>query len=387
MDASGFISGKLKFQGNIAVISITVSFLIIIIAVAVSSGFRHAIRDGVAAVMGDVQITSIGSSSFGDSNPIPSELPSHDKILSIPGVASSSPVAFGAGIVKNEDFIHGIILKGSSDYNDSSMTVSIPRRLSEITGLKEGDPMVTYFVGEKMKVRKFTVASVYEDLVAFDDNLIVNASLQDVQRVNGWTPSEASLHEVRLLPQARGESLSREISDRIGATLMLSEDEDEQSLMTTTSANRYPQLFDWLRLLDFNVVFILILMIIVAGFNMISGLLIMLFRNISTIGTLKTLGMTDRSIGKVFLRVSSGVVLKGMLLGNGLGLLFCLVQSLTHFIKLDPASYFVSYVPVHVNIPLVLGADVFAYFAIMLLLLIPTLFIARVDPSQTVKMD
>ena len=387
MDASGFISGKLKFQGNIAVISITVSFLIIIIAVAVSSGFRHAIRDGVAAVMGDVQITSIGSSSFGDSNPIPSELPSHDKILSIPGVASTSPVAFGAGIVKNEDIIHGIILKGSSDYNDSSMTVSIPRRLSEITGLKEGDPMVTYFVGEKMKVRKFTVASVYEDLVAFDDNLIVNASLQDVQRVNGWTPSEASLHEVRLLPQARGESLSREISDRIGATLMLSEDEDEQSLMTTTSANRYPQLFDWLRLLDFNVVFILILMIIVAGFNMISGLLIMLFRNISTIGTLKTLGMTDRSIGKVFLRVSSGVVLKGMLLGNGLGLLFCLVQSLTHFIKLDPASYFVSYVQVHVNIPLILGADVFAYFAIMLLLLIPTLFIARVDPSQTVKMD
>ena len=387
MDASGFISGKLKFQGNIAVISITVSFLIIIIAVAVSSGFRHAIRDGVAAVMGDVQITSIGSSSFGDSNPIPSELPSHDKILSIPGVASSSPVAFGAGIVKNEDIIHGIILKGSSDYNDSSMTVSIPRRLSEITGLKEGDPMVTYFVGEKMKVRKFTVASVYEDLVAFDDNLIVNASLQDVQRVNGWTPSEASLHEVRLLPQARGESLSREISDRIGATLMLSEDEDEQSLMTTTSANRYPQLFDWLRLLDFNVVFILILMIIVAGFNMISGLLIMLFRNISTIGTLKTLGMTDRSIGKVFLRVSSGVVLKGMLLGNSLGLLFCLVQSLTHFIKLDPASYFVSYVPVHVNIPLILGADVFAYFAIMLLLLIPTLFIAMVDPSQTVKMD
>lgn len=387
MDASGFISGKLKFQGNIAVISITVSFLIIIIAIAVSSGFRHAIRDGVAAVMGDVQITSIGSSSFGDSNPIPSELPSHDKILSIPGVASSSPVAFGAGIVKNEDIIHGIILKGSSDYNDSSMTVSIPRRLSEITGLKEGDPMVTYFVGEKMKVRKFTVASVYEDLVAFDDNLIVNASIQDVQRVNGWTPSEASLHEVRLLPQARGESLSREISDRIGATLMLSEDEDEQSLMTTTSANRYPQLFDWLRLLDFNVVFILILMIIVAGFNMISGLLIMLFRNISTIGTLKTLGMTDRSIGKVFLRVSSGVVLKGMLLGNGLGLLFCLVQSLTHFIKLDPASYFVSYVPVHVNIPLILGADVFAYFAIMLLLLIPTLFIARVDPSQTVKMD
>lgn len=387
MDASGFISGKLKFQGNIAVISITVSFLVIIIAVAVSSGFRHAIRDGVAAVMGDIQIASIGASSFGDANPIPSKLPSLEKIVSIPGVESVSPVAFGAGIVKNEDIIHGIILKGSADYQDSSMTVSIPRRLSEITGLKEGDPMVTYFVGEKMKVRKFTVASVYEDLVAFDDNLIVNTSLDVVQRVNGWTSDEASLHEVRLLPQARGESFSQEISDRIGSVLMLSEDEDEQHLMTTTSANKYPQLFDWLRLLDFNVVFILILMIIVAGFNMISGLLIMLFRNISTIGTLKTLGMTDRAIGKVFLRVASGVVLKGMLIGNALGLLFCLIQGLTHVIKLDPASYFVSYVPVHVNIPLILGADFLAYFAIMLLLLIPTLFIARVDPAETVKMD
>lgn len=387
MDASGFISGKLKFQGNVAVISITVSFLVIIIAVAVSSGFRHAIRDGVAAVMGDVQIASIGASSFGDANPIPSKLPSLEKIVSIPGVESVSPVAFGAGIVKNEDIIHGIILKGSADYQDSSMTVSIPRRLSEITGLKEGDPMVTYFVGEKMKVRKFTVASVYEDLVAFDDNLIVNTSLDVVQRVNGWTSDEASLHEVRLLPQARGESFSQEISDRIGSVLMLSEDEDEQHLMTTTSANKYPQLFDWLRLLDFNVVFILILMIIVAGFNMISGLLIMLFRNISTIGTLKTLGMTDRAIGKVFLRVASGVVLKGMLIGNALGLLFCLIQGLTHVIKLDPASYFVSYVPVHVNIPLILGADFLAYFAIMLLLLIPTLFIARVDPAETVKMD
>ena len=387
MDASGFISGKLKFQGNIAVISITVSFLVIIIAVAVSSGFRHAIRDGVAAVMGDVQITSIGSSSFGDANPIPAELPSIDKILSIPGVAAVSPVAFGAGIVKNEDVIHGIILKGSVDYKDSSMTVSIPRRLSEITGLKEGDPMVTYFVGEKMKVRKFTVASIYEDLVAFDDNLIVNSSFEDIQRVNGWTSAEASLQEVRLLPQARGQALSQEISDRIGSLLMLSEDEGEQQLMTTTSANKYPQLFDWLRLLDFNVIFILFLMIIVAGFNMISGLLIMLFRNISTIGTLKTLGMADKAIGKVFLRVASGVVFKGMLLGNILGLLFCLIQRLTHIIKLDPASYFVSYVPVHVNIPLILGADIFAYFAIMLFLLIPTLYIARVDPAETVKMD
>ena len=145
------------------------------------------------------------------------------------------------------------------------------------------------------------------------------------------------------------------------------------------------QSFDWLNLLDFNVWVILILMTVVAGFNMVSGLLILLFRSISTIGTLKSLGMTDRAIGKVFLRVSSRLVLTGMAIGNGLALLFCLVQGTWHLIKLNPVNYFVSWVPVHVNLPLILLADLVAYGAIMLILLIPTLFIARVDPAKTVR--
>ena len=176
-----------------------------------------------------------------------------------------------------------------------------------------------------------------------------------------------------------------ELSDRIGTSLMMDGNEEEQALMAVSSQRRYPQLFDWLNLLDFNVLFILLLMTAVAGFNMISGLLIMLFRNIPTIGTLKTLGMGDRGISKVFLRVASGVVLKGMLAGNALALLFCWIQDKTHLIKLDPRNYFVSSVPVHVDIPAVLAADIGAYVAIMLLLLIPTLFIARVDPAETVK--
>ena len=168
--------------------------------------------------------------------------------------------------------------------------------------------------------------------------------------------------------------------------LLQSEAEEEQELLAASAQGRYPQLFDWLDLLDFNVLFILILMTAVAGFNMISGLLILLFRNIPTIGTLKTLGMTDRAIGKVFLRVASVLVLKGMLIGNGLALLFCLIQDQTHLIRLNPANYFVSSVPVAVNLPAILAADALAYGVILLLLLIPTLFIARVDPADTVRM-
>ena len=134
-----------------------------------------------------------------------------------------------------------------------------------------------------------------------------------------------------------------------------------------------------------NVLAILVLMIIVAGFNMISGLLILLFRSTSTIGTLKSMGMTDKGIASVFLRLSARHTLLGMLLGNAAALLFCLVQGTTHLIRLNPANYFVPFVPVSVNVPMIILADAIAFGVIMLLLLIPTLFISKVDPARTVR--
>ena len=385
MDPSRFIAGKLRFQGKLAAVSIAVSFLVMILAVAISAGFRHAVRDGVAAVTGDIQVTSIAASNLSESASIPASLSCGEEILAMPGVEALTPAVFRAGIVKSGEVIHGVLFKGVPDRRDSALTVSIPDRLSRITGLKAGDDMLAYFVGEKVKVRKFKVSEVYDDLLAFDNNLIVRAGIDDVRRINGWAADEASVIEVRLRPEMRSGPAVAELSDRIGTTLMLKGNEEEQALMAISSQRRYPQLFDWLNLLDFNVLFILLLMTAVAGFNMISGLLIMLFRNIPTIGTLKTLGMGDRGISKVFLRVAAGVVLKGMLAGNALALLFCWIQGATHLVKLDPRNYFVSFVPVHVNLPAILAADLGACVAIMLLLLIPTLFIARVDPAETVK--
>jgi lipoprotein-releasing system permease protein len=138
-------------------------------------------------------------------------------------------------------------------------------------------------------------------------------------------------------------------------------------------------------MIDFNVFFILLLMTVVAGFNMISGLLIMLFENTSTIGLLKSLGMTDKAIAKVFLSSSAVLTLKGMAMGNAIAILFCIIQSSTHLLKLDPVNYFVSFVPVRMNLGLVLAADAGAFIVIMLLLLIPCLFISKVDPAETVR--
>ena len=177
----------------------------------------------------------------------------------------------------------------------------------------------------------------------------------------------------------------KQAASEIGFIMNSYEQEEDDTLIATSAVSRYPQIFSWLSLIDFNVFFILVLMTIVAGFNMISGLLIMLFENISTIGLLKSLGMTDMSISKVFLSSSAVLVLKGMAVGNAAGMLFCLIQGTTHLLKLDPENYFVSYVPVHLDLAAILAADAAAFAVIMLLLMIPSLFISKVDPAQTVR--
>ncbi len=366
-----------------AAVAIAVSFFIIIVAVAVSAGFRNAIRTGVAAMTGDVRIMPYTSGTGSDPVSMPASLPSLDAIRALPGVVDIEPVAVRAGIVKNGDIIHGVVVKGIPGQDQPSLSVSIPHRLSEITGLGVGDDLLTYFVGEKVRVRKFHITAIHRDLVEVDDNLLVYASLSDMQRLNGWADDRVSCLDISLTEGASRE----EVAGAIGHLLLNSGYPEEEALYVASSEDEYPQIFDWLKLLDFNVVVILVLMTLVAGFNMVSGLLIMLLRNVPTIGTLKTLGMNNRAIGGLFVRIGARAVLRGMLIGNALALLFCFVQGTWHLIPLDPANYFVSYVPVHVNLPWILVADAAAFLGILALLWLPSLVISTIDPAKTVKAD
>ena len=395
MKAERFIAGKLKFRGRIAMFCIAVSFFVMIVAVAVSTGFRDAVRDGISSVSGDVMIAPADLGYMTGSSPIernPAYLP---KVEAEKCVESVNPVTYRAGIVKNGDRIQGVLFKGipgdlpGVQPSDSlpSLAVSVPSGLSDILGTGEGDDLLSYFVGEKVRVRKFRVVSVYESMRDSDDMLVVYARMSDIQRLNGWSQDQVSAFEILLTDSYRTENGIREATSDIGALTAAYADEDEASVVCTSSVSDYPQLFDWLNLLDFNVFFILVLMTLVAGFNMISGLLILLFENISLIGTLKSLGMTDRSIAEVFLRVSSSHVLKGMLIGNALAFLFCIIQSSTGILTLDPANYFVSEVPVSIDYLKVLAADIASYAVIMLLLLLPSMFIAKIDPAKTVRMN
>ena len=374
----------MKFQGKAAMVTIAVASFVIIIAVAVSGGFRHELRKGVASLAGDIQITSPYMNFIGEDHPVTLGDELETAIGSMPGVDHSVPAVYRAGIIKSGSNIHGVVFKGIPGGGDS-LRVKIPERLSAMLGIGPGDRMLAYFIGDKVKARQFTVESTYDDILGSDDNLVVYAGIEDMRRVNGWDPDKASAIEVILEDNWRSSDRMEYLTDEIGAEILFGEGID--SMVATSAARRYPQIFSWLDLIDFNVLIVLVLMVAVAGFNMISSLLIMLFRNISVIGTLKAMGMTDRQISAVFLRIASSAALKGMLAGNILAFLFCIVQNATHFVKLDPANYFVSAVPVHLNALQVIGADLLAYILIMLLLLLPCLFVSRVDPAKTVRVQ
>ena len=393
MNVSRFIASRLRFKGRIVITTIAISFVVMIMAVAISSGFRHEIRAGLSSISGDIQLTPPDLNVLDANSPIqrnPSYLP---YIESFDAVGSVVPVVYRAGIVRHDGNIHGVLFKGLPSetqpfdaVSDSvALGISIPKRLSQISGLGAGDRMMTYFVGEKTKVRSFNIVNVHESMLETDDRLVVYADIADLQRIDGWSDDEVSALEVHLKPPYRSESRIKAMGSEIGYLVNAWSDESEAPVVAVSSVSRYPQLFDWLDLIDFNVVFILLLMTLVAGFNMISGLLIMLFENISTIGLLKALGMSDKGIAKTFLSSSAVLMLKGMGVGNAIALLLCLVQSLTHVISLDPANYFVSFVPVHIDMGLILTADIVSFVVIMALLMIPCLFISKVDPADTVR--
>lgn len=385
MDTAFYIASRLRFKGKIASTCIAVSFLVMILAVAVSSGFRREVRNGLSSLSGDILISAPDLNVMGESRPVDLSDPSLGYVASSRLVEEMQPVVWRAGIVRNGEGMHGVLVKGVRNATNDTVPlgVSIPRKLAQASGLKPGDRMLTYFVGDALKMRQFNVVGIHETVVETDDKFVVYASLSDMQRLNGWDENQVSAVEVHLDDAFAGEDAVLAATQEIGSLVSLYQDGDD--MVATSSVSRYPQLYSWLSLIDFNVGIILLLMTVVAGFNMISGLLILLFENISTIGILKSMGMTDKAISKVFLAASARLVSVGMLIGNVLATLICIIQKTTHILKLNPENYYVSFVPVDIDLLQILMADTLSFVAIMLLLLIPCLFISKVDPAQTVR--
>lgn len=385
MKAEKFIASRLGVQAGMAVTAIAISFFVIIIALSVSSGFRSAISSGISGIAGDVQLYPDVTDFFSDNNPV-SASPSYlDDIRAVEGVTEVSPVIYRAGIIKKDKLIRGVLFKGKGE--GESLVADVPAGLAAELGLSEGDSFLAYFTSSKVKIRKISVGSIGEERIETGEEYIVELPISDLRRLNGWEEDEASGFEIMLGKKYKNPRGGMEKTSEIAYITETQAENEDEMMGAKSAAQSFSHIFSWLEVIDFNVLVILILMILVAGFNMISGLLILLFRNISTIGTLKSLGMTDRGVAGVFLRISAKIVGKGMLIGNAAALLLCLVQSVTHVLKLNPANYYVSYVPVDIEVLKILACDALAFAVILLLMLIPCLFISRIDPSLTSKTE
>lgn len=397
----GSIKGLGSTSSLVAGISVAVSIIVMLLAIAISDGFKREIRDKAIGFSGGIVLNSPGVETTTYQYPVKSDLSYINDIINIPGVISVQSYACRSGIIKNGEEIQGILLKGVDpkynwnffknslvdgklpDYSDSASAkeIMLSSRLAKMMAIKVGDPVQVYFVGDIVKARKFTLVGIYDAQLEEIDKTFVIANISEIQSLNGWSANEVSGIEVISSDPDKLE----ETSETIENIILNKGVESDPSISVVTTKDQYPHLFDWLLLLDFNVLVVLIIMITVAGANMISGLLIILFEKISMIGLLKSLGMRDSSIHRIFLYRAMMIISRGMLAGNLVAFILLLLQQRFKIIGLDPVNYFVKYVPVHIDWYKMVAVNITAFLLIILLLYIPSRFISNISPDKSLR--
>ena len=373
-----------------------------LIAIAVVAGFKAEIRARATGFMGSVMLVQPGQSPINEHYPFSEKLSYRDRLTAEPGITGVSGVAWRSGLIKTDENIDGLYFKGVDSLYDFSFfanclvagelpdyhgRISNDLLLSRTTagklGFTVGDDVVVYYIGDEVKVRKFRLCGLYDAGLEEIDTQMAVVDRRHIQRLNGWASDEVSSIEIRIDSSTSIEAMN----DRVEEILFTSMQEDDRALFVTNVKKLYGHLFDWLSLLDFNVLMILLLMVAVAGFNMISAILIILFEKISTIGLLKALGMTSRKVSRVFLLRAGALVGKGMLWGNIVGLGICLIQKYTRIIKLDPSNYFVSAVPIRLSLGDILLLNLAASILIMAIISLSSRFISRISPDRTMRVE
>ena len=390
-------------MARISAVSVALSLVVMIVAVSVMSGFKNRLKDKISGFNSHIRILNYDSNFSLEPSPILNDYYFLDSIAGIPEVKHIQQYALKGGIIKTDNEIQGIILKGiSSDYdwsffdifltdgstfavNDTAATnsVLISETLSKLLNLKVNDSFEVYFVQEPVRVRKFTVSGLYNTYFEDMDRNFVLCDIKHIRRLNRWNDQMASGLEIMCRSLDQMDKAAEKIKD-IAAYRTF---DDGSQLNVITIRDSFPQIFNWLAIMDTNVLIILIIMLAVAGFNMVSGLLIMLLEKISMIGTLKALGMKDADVRLIFLYRSSVIVLRGLIWGNITGTALCLVQQKYSLLKLDPDSYYFAAVPVEVDFLNILIINICTFAFISFVQILPVIAITGVSPAQTVKAE
>ncbi len=387
---------------KIATLGVAVGVAVMIVAVAVVIGFKKEIRKKTIGFGSHIQITNFDNNNSYEMQPISMPDSLLHQIKNINGVKSVQRFITKAGIIKTDNDFQGMILKGIGDEYDwqffkenlvegdilsnkkkSKNEAVISKSLASKLKLKIGDSFFTYFMQERLRTRKFTIKGIYSTNFSEYDDLFILTDIKTCQKLNNWNDSLYSGLEVNLHRFSALDSVYTNLYFNIANQF----DEQGNGYAVQTIEQLNPQIFGWLSLLDMNVWVILILMILVAGVNMISGLLILILEKTNTIGIFKSLGATNWTIRKIFLYQSLFIVGKGMIWGNIIGLIVIGLQGYFHIIPLNPTYYYINTVPVDFNIFYIFLLNVGTFIISVMMLILPSYLITKISPAKTLKFE
>ena len=417
MNTELFISNRLFFDKTnqhflskkiirIALFGIALGLAVMIVSVAVITGFKTEIRNKVIGFGSHIQIVNYESKNSYEIPPVSKNQPFVDKLKTMNGIKTVQVFATKPGMIKTDESIQGIVFKGVEpgynwsffqknlidgtlpQLNDTSRVneILLSENVSQLLKLKTGDSAVLYFVNEHEvtpRMLQLKVCGIYRTSLEEFDNLFIIGDIKQVQRLNDWQSDQISGFEILVSDFNQIDVIEQQVR-----YLVLDYSQDKSAILRTESIMRqYPQIFDWLSILDMNVWVILTLMVMVAGFNMISALLVLILERSTMIGVLKAMGSPNWSIRKVFLYLSVFLTSRGMLWGNAIGIALILIQKIFHLIHLNPASYYVDVVPVNFNILHILLLNAGSIAITTLMLVIPSYLVSKISPDKSMRFD
>ena len=388
---------------RIATIGVAIGLAVMIVTVSVVLGFKHTIRDKVVGFGSHIQVQNILTFLSTDSYPIcinDSVMKSYEQII---GVKHVERYAYSQGILKTDDDFLGVLFKGvGPEYNldflrqhltegempvfsDTASTnkILVSKMIADKLRLKAGDRIFAYFIGESVRTRRFTVAGVYQTNMTRFDEALCFTDLATTRKLNDWVDYQCSGAEIIVNDFDQLQTTADEFIEKVNRQT----DQDMNTYSSQTIYEAYPQVFNWLELLDINVWIILVLMVCVAGFTMISGLLIIILERTQMIGVLKALGARNKTIRHTFLWFAAFIIGQGLLLGNVIGIGIIALQNYTGLVKLDPQTYYVSEAPMEVNIPLFLLLNIATLIICVFVLIAPSYLISHIHPAKSMRYE
>ncbi len=381
---------------NIAILGISLGIAVMILTLAIVSGFQKEIREKVISFGSHIQITSYDNNDSYEGSPINREQTFLSELSKNQGIRHIQCFATKAGIIKTKTELQGVVVKGiGSDFDwdffkkniisGTPLTISdsaksdkilISKYQSEKLKLNLNDTIIVYFIqNQQQRARRFSICGIYETgLGEMFDQIYVMADIAHIQKLNGWDAGSIAGFEIIINDYKKIDEVTEFVNETIGYDFLA---------RSIKEVNR--PIFSWLDAQDINAVVVISLMALVSAINMISALLVLILERTNMIGILKALGMSNWGVRKIFLYNSSFLILKGMIIGNIAGLAFCLLQKQFHLVSLDEATYYLSSIPIHLNILHVLFLNITTFTLCMISLILPSYIITYISPIKAMK--